>query len=131
MARAFCLPEQAQIVNLMNPATDAAGRTGSYVTLKNALKAFIIVTVQQGNAATILLSILQASAVAGTGAKAVTARIWHADRHFGVEHGGIHKPIHTSVQYGYDRATEAKKCTSVPVLSDFPVNASGAIGTPR
>ena len=26
----------------------------------------------------------------------------HADQHFGVEHGGIHKPIHTSVQYGYE-----------------------------
>ena len=32
-----------------------------------------------------------------------TTQIVHADQHFGVEHGGIHKPIHTSVQYGYDR----------------------------
>ena len=30
----------------------------------------------------------------------------HADQHFGVEHGGIHKPIHTSVQYGYDRVED-------------------------
>jgi O-acetylhomoserine (thiol)-lyase len=30
----------------------------------------------------------------------------HADRRFGVEHGGIHKPIHTSVQYGFDRAED-------------------------
>ena len=30
----------------------------------------------------------------------------HADRHFGVEHGGIHKPIHTSVQYAFERAED-------------------------
>lgn len=30
----------------------------------------------------------------------------HSDRRFGVEHGGIHKPIHTSVQYGFDRAED-------------------------
>lgn len=30
----------------------------------------------------------------------------HADRHFGVEHGAIHKPIHPSVQYGFDRVED-------------------------
>ena len=30
----------------------------------------------------------------------------HADQQFGVEHGGIHKPIHTSVQYGYERVED-------------------------
>jgi len=30
----------------------------------------------------------------------------HADRRFGVEHGGIHKPIHTSVQYGFERVED-------------------------
>ena len=30
----------------------------------------------------------------------------HSDRHFGVEHGAIHKPIHTSVQYGFDRVED-------------------------
>ena len=35
-----------------------------------------------------------------------TTRIVHADQHFGVEHGGIHKPIHTSVQYGYDKVED-------------------------
>ncbi|BDI03353.1 cystathionine gamma-synthase family protein [Sphaerotilus microaerophilus] len=33
----------------------------------------------------------------------LTTRLLHADRRFGVEHGGLHKPIHTSVQYGFDR----------------------------
>ncbi len=36
----------------------------------------------------------------------LTTEIVHADRHFGVEHGGLHKPIHTSVQYGFDRVEE-------------------------
>ena len=30
----------------------------------------------------------------------------HSDRRFGVEHGGIHKPIHTSVQYAFDRVED-------------------------
>ncbi|NDY93655.1 cystathionine gamma-synthase family protein [Ideonella livida] len=30
----------------------------------------------------------------------------HADEGFGVEHGGVRKPIHTSVQYGFDDVRE-------------------------
>lgn len=76
----FHLVENAQIVSLLKPAADAAGRTSRYVTLKNGERAFIVVTLDQGNAATVLLSPLQASAVAGTGSKAVSAPvpIWAA-----------------------------------------------------
>ncbi len=35
-----------------------------------------------------------------------TTAIVHSDQQFGVEHGGIHKPIHTSVQYGFDRVED-------------------------
>ena len=35
-----------------------------------------------------------------------TTALLHADRQFGVEHGGIHKPIHTSTQYGFDRVED-------------------------
>jgi O-acetylhomoserine (thiol)-lyase len=35
-----------------------------------------------------------------------TTRIVHSDRRFGVEHGGIHKPVHSSVQYGFERAED-------------------------
>ncbi|WP_114973798.1 cystathionine gamma-synthase family protein [Rhodoferax ferrireducens] len=35
-----------------------------------------------------------------------TTNILHADRHFGAEHGAIHKPIHTSVQYGFERVED-------------------------
>lgn len=37
---------------------------------------------------------------------ALTTDNLHADHRFGVEHGGIHKPIHTSIQYGFDRVED-------------------------
>lgn len=70
-------PQDVQLYDLLKPAADAAGRTSAYVSLKNAVKAFIVCYINQGNAATILLSPLQATAVAGTGSKAISAaRIW-------------------------------------------------------
>lgn len=74
----FCLPEELKLVSLLAPAADAAGRTGAYVTLKNCFRAYIVVHMTQGNAATVALTINQASAVAGTGAKVITntVRIW-------------------------------------------------------
>ena len=71
------LPVQIPSVQVLNPAADAAGRTSTYVSLKNAMRATFVFEITQGNAATILLSLLQASAVAGTGSKAgPTAKIW-------------------------------------------------------
>ena len=35
-----------------------------------------------------------------------TTRILHGDRGRGVEHGGIHEPIHSSVQYGFERVED-------------------------
>jgi O-acetylhomoserine (thiol)-lyase len=35
--------------------------------------------------------------------RSLTTGIVHSDREFGVEHGGLHKPIHTSVQFGFER----------------------------
>lgn len=75
MATPFSLPQQAKIVNALTPATDAAGRTGAYVSLKNALKAYLVCQVAQGNAATVQVSINQATAVAGTGAKALAVNV--------------------------------------------------------
>jgi hypothetical protein len=65
------LPEQFKIVNALAPAADAAGRTGAYVSLKNAHRVFIVAHLTQGNAAAVTFSPMQASAVAGTGKKAV------------------------------------------------------------
>ena len=75
--QSFTLAEDMIVQQLLAPAADAAGRTSSYISLKYFHKAFIVVSVTQGNAATILLSPLQASAVAGTGSKAApTVAIW-------------------------------------------------------
>lgn len=77
MARQISMPYQFPPVALLAPAADAAGRTSSYRTLKNALKAWVVVHVNQGNAATVLLSILQAKDVSGTSSKAINAvPIW-------------------------------------------------------
>lgn len=66
-------PERIEPLHLLEPAADAAGRTSGYKSLKGAKWAQIWVYINQGNAATILLSPLQASAVAGTGSKAISA----------------------------------------------------------
>lgn len=78
MSTPYTLPQAAKIVAALKPAADAAGRNGAWVNLKNAHKAYIVFHVDQGNAATIALSIDQAKDVASTGAKAITnnVRIW-------------------------------------------------------
>lgn len=63
------LPQQLKIVEAMAPATDAAGRSSDIINLKNAGKAYILVSLTQGNAATVTLTPMQAQDVAGTGAK--------------------------------------------------------------
>lgn len=71
------IPEGFQPVEMLASATDAAGRSSSYFSLKGAKRAFIVVHILQGNAATIALTPQQATAVAGTAAKAITAtHIW-------------------------------------------------------
>lgn len=69
------LPEQYKVVTIMKPATDAAGRTGTRISLKHAHKVWFVFNIDQGNAATIGLTLEQSSDVAGTGAKAVTAAV--------------------------------------------------------
>jgi hypothetical protein len=74
----FTLAENMHLVEALAPAADAAGRSGAYVSLKNCAKLFMVVHITQGNAATIALTINQATAVAGTSAKVITnaVRIW-------------------------------------------------------
>ena len=77
MARQISMPYQFPPVCLLPPAADAAGRTSAYRDLANALKAWVVVHVNQGNAAQVTLSILQGQDVNGTGAKAVNVLpIW-------------------------------------------------------
>ena len=70
MPKAFSIAQMTPPVEVLFPATDAAGRTGKYVGLKKAAKIFLIAHIQQGAAATVLLSLLQATSAAGAGSKA-------------------------------------------------------------
>lgn len=77
MARQFSMPYTIPPVGLLPPAADATGRTSAYRDLANAMKAYVVVHVNQGNAATVLLSLLQAQDVSGTNAKATgVVPIW-------------------------------------------------------
>ena len=69
---ATTLVQSFKVVQLAEPATDAAGRTGNWVTLKNCRRATVVFHVKQANAATIAVSINQATAIAGTGSKVLT-----------------------------------------------------------
>lgn len=73
MASTLTFPEEFSIVEGFCPATDNAGRTGDYVSMKNAHCAFFVFHIEQGNAATILLSLSEATSVLPGGAQAVTA----------------------------------------------------------
>jgi len=63
--------ENLKAVQGLQPATDAAGRTGAYISLKNAHKVAVVVHITQGNAATVAISINQASTIAAGDAKAL------------------------------------------------------------
>lgn len=78
MSSNIFVPESVLPVHLLEPKADAAGRTSVYLSLKNAVKAWIVCYIDQANAATILLTPLQATAVAGTASKVLTAvaRVW-------------------------------------------------------
>ncbi len=68
----FTLPHQMKIVEAITPATDAAGRSSAAVSLKNYGKVYILLHITQGNAATIAITPMQATAIAKTGGKALT-----------------------------------------------------------
>ena len=77
MARQFSMPYTIPPVGLLPPAADAGGRTSSYRDLLNAMKAYVVVHINQGNAAQVTLSILQAQDVSGTNSKATgVVPIW-------------------------------------------------------
>jgi hypothetical protein len=70
-------PQSFPLYDLLPPAADAAGRSSAFVSLKNFVKAWIVVFINQGNAATVALTPNQATTVAGAGAKVIAnARIW-------------------------------------------------------
>lgn len=73
MARQYSMVYSFPPLALLEPAADAAGRTSSnWLSLRNAEKAWIVCYIKQGNAATILLTPLQATSSAGAGSKAIS-----------------------------------------------------------
>jgi hypothetical protein len=70
------LPGNLSIEHLLAPAADAAGRTGTvYADLGNCQKAWLVFYVDQGNAATIAVSPVQATTAAGAGSKVLTNNV--------------------------------------------------------
>lgn len=79
MAKKFTLPQQMKLVQALEPAADAAGRTSAIaLSAKNCGLVYVLFHINQGNAATVLLSVLQATTVAKAGGKAlgVNVPIW-------------------------------------------------------
>jgi hypothetical protein len=71
------LKESCIWATTLAPAADAAGRNGTAVSVKQAVRLYITYYINQGNAATIALAPEQCSAVAGTGNKAIpVSQIW-------------------------------------------------------
>jgi hypothetical protein len=72
------LVQQNKLTECLAPAADAAGRTGDYIDVSGCRKAYIICHITQGNAATILLSPLQATSAAAAGSKVLAnvVAIW-------------------------------------------------------
>lgn len=69
------IPQFLKPVEALAPAADAAGRTGDYISLKNVHCVFVVVHITQGNAATVALTLEQATDVSGTGSKAITVTV--------------------------------------------------------
>jgi hypothetical protein len=81
MARQFSLCEIIPPVGMLKPAADSAGRTSQYVFVGLADKLYLVCYINQGNAATVALTPLQATSVAGAGSKGLTAacNIWFCE----------------------------------------------------
>ncbi len=72
------IAEKFKIVEAIEPKADAAGTTGDYISLKNALKVTIKLHITQGDAATIEIGVKEATTVAAGSAAAITKalKIW-------------------------------------------------------
>jgi hypothetical protein len=69
-------PEKVHVVDVLTPAADAAGRSSDAISLKNTSGTVIVeASINQGNAATVAVTLQQCTAVDGTGAKALTVNV--------------------------------------------------------
>ena len=74
----LCLPQEFKLVTGANPKTTNGGFTGAYVSVKDAQMAWLLVEMTQAVGHATQITPVQATAVAGTGATAltVTVPIW-------------------------------------------------------
>lgn len=71
------IPEQFKVVNILAPTTDASARTSTWSTLKDSIKAWIVVNVSNAAATALTVTPTQATAVAGSSAKPIpVSNIW-------------------------------------------------------
>lgn len=74
MAKQFNFTYQCPTISLLGAAADAAGRTSTYKSLRNCVGIlYIKCEVNQGNAAQVTFTPLQAKDSSGTGSKAIPA----------------------------------------------------------
>jgi len=72
MSKQFQFVYQCPPIGLLPAAADAAGRTGAYKSLRNCSgKVRVACRVNQGNAAQVTFSLLQATSSGGAGSKAI------------------------------------------------------------
>lgn len=66
------IPGNLNVVTGLAPTAGGSAATGDYISLKNAHRVWIVFSVKQGEATVPVLSVMKATAVAGTGATAMT-----------------------------------------------------------
>ena len=85
MASQYSMVYQFPPIDLIAPQAGGSTVTSTnYASMRNALKAWLVVKINQGNAATVAITPQQATSLAGAGAKAIggadtTAQIWLND----------------------------------------------------
>ncbi len=106
MGMQFSLPADAPISVLLPAETDAAGRISRFARLTNAIKAYVIVGINQGNAAPVEISLLQAQDTSGTGSKPLAAApIWLCDN---TATGDVLAPQSSAAQFTTDASLQSK-----------------------
>jgi hypothetical protein len=118
----FTLPENAKVIPVLKPATDAAGRTGRYINLALVHKLYFVFFMDQGNAATVAVSMKGATSSGGAGANAIaaTARIW---RNLDVATSDTDVRDTDAASYTTDAALKEKQ-----VIIEVPIAAVQAAG---
>jgi len=113
-------------VSFLAAATDAAGRTSPFRSLKHSVKAYAICKVTQGNAAPVTFSILQGQDVSGTGAKPASAMpIWLCDNTAGSDAFVLQTP---GASFTTD-ATLAEKIVVFEILPEAALDTTNAFKT--